>query len=139
MGCTLKDSEKGSTKISCFLYFLSYTVTSRENVYHIFRFLGEPKTLNLAHTASCGAVRKSVNYFTSVNTNIPRISNITPPIMAMSVTQCPKYCFIKAIKQFTIPTPIETEPISPKIPPIAPNVLPLCVVGLKALLGAIHK
>ena len=28
---------------------LSHTITSRENVYHIFHFLGEPKTLNLAH------------------------------------------------------------------------------------------
>ena len=31
------------------LLILSYTVTSRENVYHISNFLGEPKTLNLAH------------------------------------------------------------------------------------------
>ena len=27
--------------------FLSYTVTSRENVYQIFHLLGEPKTLDL--------------------------------------------------------------------------------------------
>ena len=27
------------------LLILSHTVTSRENVYHIFHFLGEPKTL----------------------------------------------------------------------------------------------
>ena len=41
---SLSDSEKGSTKFVLPL-ILSYTVTSRENVYHIFHFLGEPKTL----------------------------------------------------------------------------------------------
>ena len=48
-GRTLKDSKKGSAKNSCFLFILSYTVASRKNVRHIFFFLGEPKTLNLAH------------------------------------------------------------------------------------------
>ena len=33
------------------LLILSYTVTSRENVHHIFHLLGEPKTLNLAHNS----------------------------------------------------------------------------------------
>ena len=32
------------------LFILSHTVTSRENVHHIFHLQGEPKTLNLAHS-----------------------------------------------------------------------------------------
>ena len=43
---SLLDSEKGSTKFVLPL-ILSHTVTSRENVRHIFHSLGEPKTLNL--------------------------------------------------------------------------------------------
>ena len=42
---SLSDSEKGSTKFVLPFLILSYTVTSRENVRHIFYTLGEPKTL----------------------------------------------------------------------------------------------
>ena len=58
---------------------------------------------------------------------------------AIKVTQCPKYCFINAIKMFTKLIPIEKEPISPNIPPTAPHILLICVVGSNALLGAIIK
>ena len=45
MGCTLKDSKKEARKFFVLPLIMSYTVTSRENVYRIFHLLGEPKTL----------------------------------------------------------------------------------------------
>ena len=79
------------------------------------------------------------NYLTNENINNPKASKAAPPIIAISVTQCPRYCLKKAIKTFTRPTPIDSEPIKPDMPPIAPSTLPFWVVGSKALSGAMHK
>ena len=51
----------------------------------------------LALIAACGAISKRGNYLTNVKTNKPIASNAKPPMNAIKVTQCPKYCFINAI------------------------------------------